>query len=53
MIRTFGLGPRAPKGILSRLEWNPSAENLGKSQGKCENNASEKMSVFGRFWVHG
>ena len=27
-----------------------SAENVGKSQGKCENNALEKMIVFGPFW---
>ena len=33
MIRTFGLGP--------------PAKIVGKSQGKCKNNALGKMAVFG------
>ena len=46
IIGTFGLGPRARKG----LELDPSVENVGKSQGKCENNVSGKKVVFRLFW---
>ena len=35
MIRTFRLGPLAHEGIFSRPELDPSVENVGKSQGKC------------------
>ena len=50
MIGTFGFGPLAQNGIVSRLESGPLAENVGKSQGKCKNIASGKnrfRSIFG------
>ena len=50
MIRTFGLGPRAQKSIFSRLEWDLMSEIVGKTRKMFKkNNASDKMTVFGRF----
>ena len=43
MIRTFGIGRQVKK----------TAENVDKSQWKCEKQRVGKMTVFGRFWVHG
>ena len=48
MIRTFGLGPRVPKRILSRLEKGPSVENECRSQGKCKKQCVGKICGF---WV--
>ena len=49
MITTFGLGPLATRHFYPFGKGN-SAENVGKSQGKCEKNASRKKAVFGPFW---
>ena len=49
------LGPFTTHGVFRRLEQDLRSENVGKSQGKCKNNALEKMTVFGpfldRFWT--
>ena len=51
MIRTYGLGPRVKKRLFGRFGIGPLAENVGKSQGKCKNNALGQMTVFGPFLV--
>ena len=48
MIRTFGLGPRAKKVAFWAFGTGPSAEDVGKSQEKCKNNALGKHD---RFWT--
>ena len=54
MIRTFGTGLRDTKGENGGLELDVMSENVGKSQEEVKkNNASGKMTVFGRFSVRG
>ena len=49
MSRTFGTGPRLQKGVFWAFGIGPSAENVGKSQGKCKKTMRrEKRAVFGR-----
>ena len=48
MIRTSGLEPRVKK--FWAFGKGSSADNVGKSQRMCKNNASGTMAVFGPFW---
>ena len=42
-------GTPGPKRHFWAFGMGPSAENVGKSQGNCQNNAPGKMAVFGPF----